>query len=177
MALAVHCQFNLQVRPFVPTVMAPKLAYRRGKREGGEEPVSKHQIRSGDGTWERRRGVGRLNPRREAKTKGKNRDREREMREEVTNRRKVLARKRRRRGRADRRLLRQRERRNRARARGREIIVATHNVRTMAVDARSWTGARCFECVRSAGVRRHRSTGDPPQWTFSLQPGWLLGVL
>ena len=40
---------NPQVRPFVPTVMAPKLAYRRGKREGGEEPVSKHQVRSGDG--------------------------------------------------------------------------------------------------------------------------------
>ena len=40
MALAVHCQLNPQVRPFVPTVMAPKLAYRRGKREGGEEPVS-----------------------------------------------------------------------------------------------------------------------------------------
>ena len=80
--------------------MAPKLAYRRGKREGGEEPVSKHQIRSGDGRWEGRRGVGRLNPRRETKTKGRNGDREREMREDVTNRRKFLARKRRRRGRA-----------------------------------------------------------------------------
>ena len=44
-------------------------------------------------------------------------------------------------------------------------------------ETRSWTGARCFECVLSAGVRRHRSTGDPPQWTFSLQPGWLLGAL
>ena len=108
MALAVHCQLNPQVRPFVPTVMAPKLAYRRGKREGGEEPVSKHQIRSGDGRWEGRRGVGRLNPRRETKTKGRNGDREREIREEATNRRNILARKRRRRGRAERRLLRQR---------------------------------------------------------------------
>ena len=99
MALAVHCQLNPQVRPFVPTVMAPKLAYRRGKREGGEEPVSKHQIRSGDGWWEGRRGVGRLNLRRETNTKGTNGDREREMREEVANRRKVLARERRRRGR------------------------------------------------------------------------------
>ena len=62
------------------------------------------------------------------------------MREEVTNRRKVLARKRRRRGRAERRLLRQRERRNRARARGREIIVATHNVRTMVVDGTHGVG-------------------------------------
>ena len=114
--------------------MAPKLAYRHGKREGREEAVSKHQIRSGDGRWEGRRGVGRLNLRRETKRKGRDGDRERETREEVTNRRNVLARKRRRRGRAERRLLRQRERRNRARARGREIIVATHNVRTMAVD-------------------------------------------
>ena len=81
MALAVHCQLNTQIRPFVPTVMAPKLVYRRGKREGGEEPMSKHQIRSGDGRWEGRRGVGRLDPRRETKTKGKNGDREREMRE------------------------------------------------------------------------------------------------
>ena len=140
MALAVHCQLNPQVRPFVPTVMAPKLAYRRGKREGGEEPVSKHQIRSGDGRWEGRRGVGRLNPRRESKTKCRNGDREREMREYVRSRRKFLARKRRRRDRAKRRLLRQRERRNRARARGREITVATHNVRTMAVDGKHGVG-------------------------------------
>ena len=140
MALAVHCQLNPQVRPFVPTVMAPKLAYRRGKREGGEEPVSKHQIRFGDGRWKGRRGVGRLNPRRETKTKGKNADRKREMRKEVKNKRKALARKRRRRGRAERRLLRQREMRNRARVRGREIIVATHNVRTMAVDRKHGVG-------------------------------------
>ena len=84
----MHCQLNPQVTPFVPTVMAPKLAYRRGKREGGEEPASKHQIRSGEGRWEGRRGVRRLNPRRETKTKGRNGDRERQMREEVTNRRK-----------------------------------------------------------------------------------------
>ena len=114
--------------------MAPKLAYHRGKRERGEEPVSKHQIHSGDGTWAGRREVGRLNPCLETKIKGKNGDRERKMKEKVTNRRKVLARKRRRRGRVERRLLRQSERGNRARARGREITVATHNVQTMAVD-------------------------------------------
>ena len=140
MALAVHCELNPQVGPFIPTVMAPKLAYCRRRREGGEEPVSKHKIRSGDGRWEGRRGVGRLNPSRETKTKDRNGDREREMREEVTNRRKVLARERRRRGRAERRFLRQRERRNRARARGREITVATHNVRTMAVDGKHGVG-------------------------------------
>ena len=68
--------------------------------------MSKHQIRSGDGRWEERRGVGRLNPRRETKTKGRNGDKEKEIKEEVTDRRKFLARKRRRRGRAERRLLR-----------------------------------------------------------------------
>ena len=102
--------------------------------------MSKHQIRPGDGRWAGRRGVGRLNLRRETKIKGKNGDRERRMREKVTNRRKFLARKRRRRGRAERRLLRQSERRNRARARGREITVATHNVRTMAVDGTHGVG-------------------------------------
>ena len=101
--------------------------------------MSKHQIRSGDGRWEGRRGVGWLNPRRETKTKGRNGDRETEM-IEVKNRTKALARKRRRRGKAERRLLRQRERRNRARARGREIIVTTHNVRTMAGDGKHGVG-------------------------------------
>ena len=86
--------------------------------------MSKHQIRPKDGRWEGRHGVGRLNPRRETKTKGRNGDREREMKEEVTDRRKFLA----------------RERRNRARARGREITVATHNVRTMAVDGKRGVG-------------------------------------
>ena len=95
--------------------------------------MSKHQIRSVDGRWAGRRGVGRLNPRREAKLEGKNGDRESEILYKVTER-KFLARKRRRRGRAKRRLLRQSETRNRARARRREITVATHNVRTVAVD-------------------------------------------
>ena len=76
--------------------MAPNLAYRRGEREGEEESVSKHQIRSGDGRWEGRRGVGRLNPRRKTKTKSRNGDREREMRDEVTGRRNILVHKRRR---------------------------------------------------------------------------------
>ena len=53
--------------------------------------MSKHQIRPGDGRWAGRRGVGRLNPRHETKTKGKNGDREMRTREEVSNRRKFLA--------------------------------------------------------------------------------------
>ena len=96
--------------------------------------MSKHQIRPGDGRWTGRRGVGRLNPRRENKMQGKNGDREREKIRKVAERRQILACKKRRRGRAERRRLRQSKRRNRARARGREIAVATHNVRTMAVD-------------------------------------------
>ena len=120
--------------------MAPKLAYRRGKRKEGEEPVSKHQIRPGDGRWTRRRRVGRLNPRRENKIQGKNGDRERGKVKKVTERRKLLARKRRRRVRAERRRLRQSKRRNRARARGRENAVATHHVRTMAVDGTHGVG-------------------------------------
>ena len=146
MASAVDCQLNPQVRPFVPTAMAPKLSYRRGKRERGEDPASKHQIRFGNGRWAGRRGVRRLNPRREIKLHGKNRDRERRIRGKVSKRRKFLARKRRRRGRAERRgraarrgraerrLLRQSETWNRARAQRWEITVATHNVQTMAVD-------------------------------------------
>ena len=140
MVSAVHWQLNPQVRPFVPTAMTPKLAYRRGKREEGEESVSKHEIRPGDGRWTRRRGVGRLNPRGEYKVQGKNGDRERGKIEKDIEKRKMLARKRRRRGRAERRRLRQSKRRNQARARGREIAVATHNVWTMAVDGTHGVG-------------------------------------
>ena len=102
--------------------------------------MSKHQIRPGDGRWTGRCGVGRLNPRRENKIQGKNGDRERGKIEKVTEKRTSLARERRRRSRAERRRLRQIKRRNRARARGREIAVATHNVRTMAVDGTHGVG-------------------------------------
>ena len=105
--------------------------------------MSKHQIRHGDGRWTGRRGVGRLNPRRENKIQGKNGDREGWKLKKSQRGGKVweiLARKRRRRGRAERRRLRQSKRRNRARARGREIAVATHNVRTMAVDGTHGVG-------------------------------------
>ena len=54
--------------------MAPEMAYHRGKTKRGEEPVSKHQIRSENGRWMERHGVGRLNPRRETKIQGANRD-------------------------------------------------------------------------------------------------------
>ena len=186
MASAVHCHLNPQVRLFVPTAMASKLVYstvqhHRGKREEGEEPVSKHQIRPGDGRWTGRRGVGRLNPRRENKIQGKNRDREggklkKSQKGETFW--KILARKRRRRGRAERRRVRQGKRRNRARAREREIVVATHNVRTMAVDGTHGVG-RALDVLSVYDRLGCDVIGlqDPPQRTFSLQSGWLLGVL
>ena len=74
MSLAVYCQLIPQTRSFVPTVMASELAYHRGKREKGEEAVSKHQIRSQNERWAGRRGVGRLNPRRESKIQRANRE-------------------------------------------------------------------------------------------------------
>ena len=68
--------------------------------------MSKHQIRSGNERWAGRGEVGRLKPSRETKIHGKNGDREMGIREEqITERRKFLARKRRRRSRAERRLL------------------------------------------------------------------------
>ena len=73
-SLVVHCHLNPQARPFVPTVMATKLAYRRGKREGGDELVSELQIRYGNRKWVGRRGVGRLNPHRETEIQGANSD-------------------------------------------------------------------------------------------------------
>ena len=46
MVLSVQLQLNR--KPFVPTVKANKLLqHRRGKREEGEAPVSKHQTQLG----------------------------------------------------------------------------------------------------------------------------------
>ena len=125
------------------TVQYSAVQHRRGKREEGEEPVSKHQIRPGDERWTGRRGVGRLNPRRENKIQGKNGHREgRKLKKSQKGETfwETMARKRRRRGRAERRRQQQSKRRNRARARGREIAFATHNVRTMAVDGTHGVG-------------------------------------
>ena len=46
-ALVVNFQLNPQARPFVPTAIAITLAYHHGKREEGEEHVSKHLFPSG----------------------------------------------------------------------------------------------------------------------------------
>ena len=75
MALTVQLQLNPRAKPFVPTVKkANRLLQhrRRGKREEGEAPVSKHQTQLGRVRWASRRGEGEPNPPREAKTSGAN---------------------------------------------------------------------------------------------------------
>ena len=172
MASAVHYQLYPKIRSFVPTVIAPKLACRCGKREGREELVSKHQLQSGNGRWAGQRGVGGLNLGCETKIQGNNGVRERGRGYEVAERRKLLACKRRRRGRAE-----ETEKSSTC------VQTGDHSCHTQRAkdcsqwDARSWTDARCFECVRSTEVRRHRSLGHPPQWTLSLHIGWPPGVL
>ena len=83
MVSAVHCQLNPQVRLFVPTAMTSKLAYSTIQYSTAAESERKERSLcgstrfAGDGRWTGRRGVGRLNPRRENKCQGKNGDRER----------------------------------------------------------------------------------------------------
>ena len=91
-ALVVHCQLNPQARPFVSMPMAPKLILRRGKREEGEEHVSKHQLRS------EKYGREQLNPLRETRLDGENGGNEDRVKCHKGGT--FLARKRRRRGRA-----------------------------------------------------------------------------
>ena len=73
MALVVQLQLNPRAKPFVPTVKANKLLqHRRGKREEGEAPVSKHQTQLGRVRWASRRRQGKPNPPRETKNSGAN---------------------------------------------------------------------------------------------------------
>ena len=73
MALAVQLQLNPRAKLFVPTVKANKLLqHRRGKREEGEAPVSKHQTQLERVRWASRRREGKPNPPRETKTSGAN---------------------------------------------------------------------------------------------------------
>ena len=144
MALTVQLQLNPHAKPFVPTVKANKLLqHRRGKREEGEAPVSKHQTRLGRVRWASRHGKGKPNPPREAKTSGANGGRNRRIEvyvQQIIKRKIQLARKKRRRGRTRRRAARGRVSNDRERARRRELVIATHNVRTMAVDGKHGVG-------------------------------------
>ena len=144
MALTVQLQLNPRAKPFVPTVKANKLLqHRRGKREEGEAPVSKHQTQLGRVRWASRRGEGEPNPPRETKNSGANGGRN--WRTEVyvqtiIKRKKVFARKKRRRGRTRRRAARRQASNDRDRARRRELAIATHNVQTMVVDGKHGVG-------------------------------------
>ena len=144
MALAVQLQLNPRAKPFVPTVKANKLLqHRRGKREEGEAPVSRHQTRIGCVRWASRRGEGKPNPPRETKKFGANGGgnwRTKVFVQKIIKRKKVLARKKRRRGRTRRRAARRQASNDRDRARRRELVIATHNVRTMAVDGKHGVG-------------------------------------
>ena len=144
MALAVQLQLNPRAKPFVPTVKANKLLqHRRGKREQGEAPASKHQTQLRRVRWASRRGEGKPNPPRETKNSGANGGRN--WRTEVFvqkffKRKKVFARKNRRRRRTRRRAARRQASNDRDQARRRELVIATHNVRTMAVDGKHGVG-------------------------------------
>ena len=143
MALTVQLQLNSRAKSFVPTVKANKLLHRRGKREEGETPVSKHQTQLGRVRWARRRGEGESNPPRETKNSGANGGRN--WRTEVYVQKhkikiKIPARKKRRRGRAGRRTARRQASNDRDLARRRELVTATHNVRTMTVDGKHGVG-------------------------------------
>ena len=64
----------------------------------------------------------------------------------IKNRKKLLARKKRRRGRTERRLEKKQAERCRARTRRQEVCIATHNVRTAAVDGKHGIG-RAWEVL------------------------------
>ena len=199
MALAVQLQLNPRAKSFVPTVKANKLLqHRRGKREEGEAPVSKHQTQLGRVRWASRRGEGEPNAPRETKNSGA--DGGRNWRTEmyvqkVVKRKKVFARKKRRRGKTRRRAARRQASNDRGRARRRELVIATHNVRTMAVDGKHGVG-RAAEvldvyqemgcdiidlqearpvcsssswicCLLQRRVRRRRVREERPRWSWA----------
>ena len=144
MASTVQLQLNSRAKPFVPTLKPNKLLqHRRGKREEGEAPMNEHQTQLGRVKWASRRGEGEPNSLRETKNAGANGGRK--WRTEVyvqkyIYRKKILARKKRRRGRTRRRAARRQASNDRDRARRRELVIATHNVRTMAVDGKHGVG-------------------------------------
>ena len=171
MALAVKFQLNPQAEPSIPTATAyERLESRRGKwNTEGAEPVSKHKI------WPRRGGsVGRRGPRglnlaRESNKSGERNKGQGKMLyfEKITKQKKLLARKKRRRGRTERRLAKKQAERNRARTRRQEVCIATHNVRTTAVDGKHGIG-RAWEVLSALrklgcdviGIQETRRSGQ-----------------
>ena len=147
MALTVQLQLNPRAKPFVPTVKANKLLQHRlyrGKREEGEAPVSTHQTQLGRVRWAGRRGAGEPNPPRETKNSGANGGRswrtEVQYVHKIIKRKQYLLGKRGGEGRTGRRTARRQASNDRDRARRRELVIATHNVRTMAVGGKHGVG-------------------------------------
>ena len=160
MVFTVQTLLSLRPDPFVSTATVNK-QHRRGKREEGEVPASKHHIRPGHGRWTGRRGSGHAestprgqNLRRERDSKRENRTLPISVLKKIAEKRKIRARKNRRRGRPERRAARHKAISDRERARRGEITVATHNVRTMAVDGKHGVGraAEVLSEYRGAGL-------------------------
>ena len=105
--------------------------------------MSKHQTQLGRVRWASRRGERKPNPPRETKNSGANGGRNWRTEvfvQKIIKRKKLCARKKRRRGRTRRRAARRQASNYRDRARRRELVIATHNVRTMAVDGKHGVG-------------------------------------
>ena len=135
---------NPQAEPFIRTIKAyERLESRRGKRNTeGTEPVSKHRIWPRRGESVGRGGPGRPNLARETNKSGENGNKGKGKRlyiEKITKQKKILARKKRRRGRTERRLAKKQAERSLGRTM-RQVCIATHNVRPMAVDGKHSIG-------------------------------------
>ena len=147
MALTVQLQLNPRAKPCVPTVKANKLLQHRlyhGKREDGETSASKHQTQLGRVRWASRRGRESrtllARPKTQVRTGaaiGGYKCIYKKLQKII----KLHARKKRHRGRVGRRAARQASN-DRDRSRRRELVIATHNVWTMAVDGKHGVGKR-----------------------------------
>ena len=138
-------KLNPRAEPFIQTISKTRKQHRRGKREDGENPGSKQQIRPRQGGWTGRCGAGRPNLSRETKIPCANVGRAKRISvcvrtKNAAENRKIQAKKKRLQGRAERRREGKRSVEARASARPREITIATHNVRTMAVDGTHGVG-------------------------------------
>ena len=127
--------------------------------------MSKHETQLGRVRWASRRGEGKPNPPRETKNGGRN-WRTEVFVQKIIKRKKVFAREKRRRGRTKRRAARRQASNDRDRARRRELVIATHNVRTMAVDGKHGVG-RAADII---GLQETRRNGQ----SALLQAGYVV---
>ena len=126
------------------------------KWEEGEASASKHQTQLGRVRWASRRGEGEPNPPRETKNSSANGGRSWRTEvhvQKIIKRKKVFARKKRRRGRTRRHAARRQANNDQDGTRGRELVIVTHNVRTMAVDGKHGVGrtAEVLDVYREMG--------------------------